>query len=81
MAQPSEDKPKDFSPRALATSTTPVITAALSTDGVGLTRNINTSRKTKTNCNLTRKLTTKYFKTQSRKVATNTKLAPLTAVK
>ena len=81
IAAPRDGTPSDLSPRIRASRITNVITAARNTEGVGLTKKINKNRMIKTSIILFLNLLTKNCKNQSKKLATKTKLAPLTAVK
>ena len=81
IAAPRDGTPSDLSPRIRANRITNVITAARNTEGVGLTKKINKNRMIKTSIILFLNLLTKNCKNQSKKLATKTKFAPLTAVK
>ena len=81
MAAPRDAIPLVLSPRYLAIRMTKVITAALNTDGVGLTKKINRNKTIKTIIRRCFILLIINWRNQSKKLATNTKFAPLTAVK
>jgi hypothetical protein len=80
-ANPKDEIPKLISPLILAANKTTVITNARNTEGVGLTKIIKRIKNRTTKKVLCSIFLTINWRNQKRNVATNTKFAPLTAVR
>ena len=81
IAAANEGIPTERSPKYFASKITALIKAALSTEGVGRTRNINRNNMRPTINKRFLSFLITNWRNQNRKVATSAKFAPLTAVK